>query len=501
MRKSLWIGAIALSVLVGGLTVAWVNAPSGQLSVSSPVALAQTIDINQSITDSGQAAVKTAIGMVAPAVVRIDVTGTVTVDSPFSDMFGDEFFRRFFEFNTTPQEQETESVGSGVVFEYGGDKLVLTNAHVVDNANSIEITDINGNRWTASVIGSDELLDVAILRVEGDAAKLVAATLGDSDSVEIGDWAIAIGNPLGLSYTVTMGIISALDRDIAKPSGVGSYSNLIQTDAAINPGNSGGPLVNASGEVIGLNTLIARSSSTGVSIEGINFAIAINGVVEILDQLVANGAVSRGWLGVQVADVTPDTIDSFNLDPDVLGAVIAHVYPGDPADVAGIEVGDVIVRIGQTPITSRDDLVSEVAKAGAGAELEMALVRDGETIVVQVTLDERPSEEVLATYEGKTPETAPEEAVAKFGLTVGSITSIVARHLGLNSSDGVVIMDVAADSRAADAGLVEGDVIVEVNHQPVESLQDWNDKVSAMDEGATVTFSIIRDGRLQYVTL
>jgi len=503
MRKSLLIGAVAAFVLIAGLTVAWVNAPDGQLAVTTPAALAQAAEsagIDQAITDSGQTAIKTAIQRAGPAVVRVDVTGTVAIDNPFSDFFNDDFFRRFFDYDSTPQEQETESVGSGVVFEFAGEKLVLTNAHVVDDADTIRLTDINGETWAASVIGADTLLDIAILRVDGSAEDLVAAALGDSSSIEIGDWAIAIGNPLGLSYTVTMGIISAVDRDIAKPNGVGSYSNLIQTDAAINPGNSGGPLVNAAGEVIGINTLIARTSSAGISIEGINFAIAINGVLDILDQLVETGSVSRGWLGVQVADVTPETIEAFEIDAEASGAVIVHVFPGDPADVAGIEVGDLVVRIGDAPIESRDDLVSEIAKAGAGVVVEMEILRGEETLTVDVALDERPSEEILAFYEGKTPEEAPESTVV-FGVTVGAITPIVAQHLGLNSSDGVVIIDVAAGSRARRAGLAEGDVIVEIDHQPIASVDEWNDAVATFDETSGVTFTVVRNGRLLFVTL
>jgi len=500
MRKSLLIGTLAVVMLATGLTVAWVNAPDGQLTVASSVAVAQTVETNQAITNSGSAAVKAAIQRAGPAVVRIDVTGTVTVSDTFSDLFDDEFFRRFFQFDETPEEQETASLGSGVVFEYAGEKLVLTNEHVIDDADTIELTDINGNVYSASVIGTDDLLDVAILRVDGDASALVAATLGDSDAIEIGDWAIAIGNPLGLSYTVTMGIISAVDRDIAKPSGVGTYWDLIQTDAAINPGNSGGPLVNAAGEVIGINTLIARTSAAGVSIEGINFAIALNGVLDILDQLVETGAVSRGWLGVQVADVTVDTVESFGVDPDTPGAVIAHVFSGDPADVAGIEVGDVVTRIDDVAIASSDDLVSEIAKAGAGTQVEIEVVRDGEALVFDVTLGERPSEDVLATYEGQTSEETTESAVA-FGLTVGSITPIVAEHLGLNSSDGVVIMDVAAGSRASSAGLAEGDIIVEIDHEPIASVEEWNDAITDLGEDSSVTFTVIRDGQLLFVTV
>jgi len=294
---------------------------------------------------------------------------------------------------------------------------------------------------------------------------------------------------------VTLGIISAVNRDIAKPSGVGSYNNLIQTDAAINPGNSGGPLVNAQGEVIGINTMIARQTSGGIAVEGINFAIAINGVKDVLDQLVATGKVTRGWLGVQVTDVTPQTAEEFNVDPDQEGALIAHVYPGDPADLGGMKEGDVVVRIGDTPIISADDLVRKIALLGAGTTVEIEVIRDGESVLLTVTLGERPSEEELTDYQGRI------EAVAKFGITVGPITEIVAEHLGLNSTDGVVIMKVVPGSRADRAGLAEGDVILEIDHQQVDSVEDWNTIVSGLSEDASPTFTIIRNGQLGFVRL
>jgi len=499
MRKSLLVGVLVAVILGAGGAIAWIALPNGGLAVAT-TAYAQSESADQAITDSGQTAIKRAIAQAGPAVVRIDVTGTVEVVNPFSQFLDDPFFQRFFNFDTGPRERETESVGSGVVFEHAGEKLVLTNAHVVDEADTIRLTDVDGNTWSASVVGTDELLDIAVLRVDGDANALFAATLGDSDAIEIGDWAIAIGNPLGLSYTVTMGIISATNRDIAKPSGVGSYNDLIQTDAAINPGNSGGPLVNARGEVIGINTLIARGSTIGISIEGINFAIAINEIVDILDQLIATGAVTRGWLGVQVSDVTPETAESFGIDPALLGALIVHVFPGDPADAGGIEEGDLVVRIGQTPIESSDDLVSTIARLGAGVDVEVELLRGGETIVVNVLLGERPSEEILAYYEGQVPEDGV-EAESFGGVAVGPITPIVAEHLGLNSSDGVVIMDVAAGSRAARAGLDEGDVVLEVNHRPIESVEDWNEIVAGFGEGDQVTLTVFRNGRLGFVTL
>jgi len=497
MRKSLLIGIVAAALIAAGVTIGWIGIPTGGSALTAPVALAEEANVNQAITDSGQAAIKTAIAKVGPAVVRVDVSGTVTVQNPFSDFFGDPFFRHFFgsPFDNAPQQRQWQGVGSGVAFEYVGEKLVLTNAHVVTDADEIKITDVSGNSFSATVVGSDELLDIAVLKIDGDASGLATAPLGDSDTVEIGDWAIAIGNPLGLSYTVTLGIISAVNRDIAKPSGIGSYNNLIQTDAAINPGNSGGPLVNAKGEVIGINTMIARQTSGGIPVEGINFAIAINGVKDVLDQLVATGKVTRGWLGVQVTDVTPQTAEEFNVDPDQEGALIAHVYPGDPADLGGMKKGDVVVRIGDTPITSADDLVREVALLGAGTTVEIEVIRAGEPVVLNVTLGERPSEEALVDYQGKT------EAASKFGITVGPITEIVAEHLGLNSTDGVVIMEVVPGSRADQAGLQEGDVILEIDHQQVDSVEDWNTIVSGLSEDAHPTLTIIRSGQLGFVRL
>lgn len=500
MRKSLLIGVVAAFILAAGVTIAWVGPPEGQLAVTTTPALAQTASVDQAITDSGQSAIKNAIASAGPAVVRVDVTGTVSITHPFSEFFDDDFFRRFFDYEQSPTEREISSVGSGVVFEHDGEKLVLTNAHVVNDADSIRLTDTNGNVWPASVIGSDDVLDVAVLRVDGDTGPLFAATLGDSDTIEIGDWAIAIGNPLGLSYTVTLGIISAIDRDIAKPSGVGTYRDLIQTDAAINPGNSGGPLVNANGEVIGINTLIARGSATGVTIEGINFAIAINGITEIVDQLVETGLVSRGWIGVQVTSVTPDAAEQFDVDPDLVGALIVHTFPGDPADLAGIEVGDVVVRIGEAAIESSEDLVSEIAGLVAGSEVEFELKRGTETVVVDVLLGERPSEEVIALYQGQTPAEQPESASA-LGITVGPITPTIAQHLGLNSSDGVVIMDVAAGSRAESVGLTEGDIVVEIDHRPITSVEDWNEAVSQFEDGDRLILTVLHEGRLHFVTL
>jgi len=509
MRKTWIVGLVATLIVSTGITLVWMESSERQVAIAPIVVSAQegsTTEaqaVNESITQSGHTAVKQAIAAVGPAVVRIDVTGTVAVSNPFLEFYDNPMFRRFFgdPLDLDSQERTTQSLGSGLVFEHEGESLVLTNAHVVSEADTIQVTDINGITRDAVLVGADTLLDVAVLRLDGDTAGLVAAELGDSDTVEIGDWAIAIGNPLGLSYTVTLGIISATDRDIAKPNGVGNFNNLIQTDAAINPGNSGGPLVNALGQVIGINTMIARSSSSGVSVEGINFAIAINGVKDILTQLVDFGEVRRGWLGVQHTEITPQVAEEYGIDPEQTGTLVVRVFPGDPADQAGLEVGDIVIRVGNVDIEETDDLNREIGLLAEGTTVEIVIIREGEQLTLPVTLGERPSEEELATYEGSQPESGEEEAISEFGLTVGPITPIVARHLGLNSTEGVVIMDVTAGSPADRAGLVEGDVIVEVDHQPIESVDEWNSTMSGLGEGVGVVLTVLRDGSVAFVTI
>jgi serine protease Do len=509
MRKTWIVGLVAALIVGAGITLAWMESTDRRLAVGPTVALAQentstdSTLLNQSITDSGHAAIKQAIATVGPAVVRIDVTGTVTLSNPFLDFYDNPMFRRFFgdPFDLGPQERTMRSLGSGLVIEYEGEKLVLTNAHVVADADAISVTDINGTTWDAAVVGADDVLDVAVLRLNGDAEGLPTAELGDSDDVEIGDWAIAIGNPLGLSYTVTLGIISATDRDIAKPSGVGNFNNLIQTDAAINPGNSGGPLVNAFGQVIGLNTMIARGTSNGVTVEGINFAIAINGVKDVLAPLVELGKVRRGWLGVQHTEITPQTAEEYGIHPDQTGTLVVYVFPGEPADLAGIRVGDVVLRVGETLIGEADDLNREIGRLAAGSAVDIVVLRGDEELTLTAVLGERPSEAELAAYERNAPESEELQPASGFGIAVGPITPIVAQHLGLNSTDGVVIMEVAAGSRADRAGLTEGDVILEVDHRPIESIEAWNTVISELDGDAQITLTVLRNGRLGFVTI
>jgi len=496
MRKGWILGILLTLILATGVSIAWVGNQDRGITIGTEVALAQETSVNQAITDSGQAAIKQAIANVGPAVVRIDVTAVVSFTSPFDNFFNDPFFRRFFgEPFDTPQEQEQRAIGSGVVIEYAGEKLVLTNAHVIDQATTIRVTSLDGQTWTAQVVGSDTQLDVAVLRLDGDTSKLATAELGDSSSVEIGDWAIAIGSPIGLSYTVTMGIISALGRDIEKPTGIGRYENLIQTDAAINPGNSGGPLANASGQVIGINTAIARQSG-GIAIEGINFAISIDPVKEVLDQLVATGKVTRAYLGLWHQEVSASMAEKFGVAPGA--AVVVEVVSDTPAEAAGIQVGDVITKIDGEVVT-HDNLNRVISAKPVGGTVDLEIVRDKETIHVTVTLEERPSEEEL--YGSTAPGATESQAVMKFGLTVGEVTPSLAQRLGLHSYQGVVIMKVEPGSRAYWAGLEVDDVILEIDRQKITSVDDWNEIVSEMDEDANPMFTIVRDGRTRFLPL
>ena len=498
MKRSWLIGILLTLIVAAGLSFTWLNNSDGRLAVGTTSVIAQDASVNQTIADSGQAAVKNAIATVSPAVMRIDVTGTAEVSSTFDDLFNDPFFRRFFGEPQTPQPQERHSIGSGVVIDYDGEKFVLTNAHVIDGATTIRATSPAGETWAAAVVGSDSQLDIAVLRLEGDTSDLATAELGDSSALEIGDWAIAIGNPVGMSYTVTMGIISALDRDLRKPSGVGHYDNLIQTDAAINPGNSGGPLVNAFGKVIGINTLIARQSSNGIAIEGINFAIAIDPVKEVLAQLVTTGRVTRAYLGVYIQDITPAMEESFGVKVGE-GVLVSDLIAGSPAEGAGIESGDVITKVDDEAIGSTDDLIHTISLKPVGTTVDLEIIRNKETLHFQVTLVEKPSEEEI--YGTNTPEASETAAVEKFGLTVGPITSALGQRLGLHSAQGVVIMDVAPGSRADWAGLEENDVIREINRQKVDSVDEWNALVGEMDDNTTLMLTILRNGRTYFVTL
>lgn len=450
----------------------------GLVVALSGLALAQSIQ--EAIAASGQAAIKTAIARVAPAVVKVEATRKAY--TWWDEIFQDPFFRRFF---GEPETTQT-SLGSGFVVEYMGRKYILTNYHVVEKSFSLVVTAQTGDSWPAEILGSDELLDLAVLVVDG--ADLPAASLGDSAALEIGDWVIAIGNPLGFSHTVTLGIVSALNRDVPKPDGSGYYRRMIQTDAAINPGNSGGPLVNAYGEVVGMNTIIAWQTQTGIAVEGINFAVPINEIKLALAQIVEHGRVTRAWLGVYIQDVIPGMELRLGVRE---GALVTEVVRGSPAARAGIQSGDVIIAVDGEKIRNSNDLQMAIMYRQPDDRVSVTLVREKRTLTVEVVLEERPVESAVL----------PGQRISKFGLTVQDLTPELKSWYGITRDTGVVVVGVETGSRGYWGGVQVGDLIIEVNRQSVSSAVDWNRIVSQMGEDEEVLLTVIRSGRTRFILL
>ncbi len=368
-------------------------------------------------------------------------------NSPFgSDPFQD-FFDRFFD-EQLPQSRAQKSLGSGFVISDDG--YILTNNHVVDGADEIKVKFDNGKELKGELKGSDAKLDLALIKVTTD-EKLSVAALGDSDAIEVGEWVMAIGNPFGLSETVTAGIVSAKGRVI----GSGPYDDFIQTDASINPGNSGGPLFNGKGEVVGINTAIINGG------QGIGFAIPVNMAKSIITQLKDKGKVTRGWMGVSVQQVTKDLADSFGL-PAEGGALVSEVTPDSPAEKGGMKSGDIIISFDGKAIKEMTDLPRLVAATATGKSVAVKIIRDGKeeslTLVIEkMKDDEEPSAETQD----------------KLGLTVKDLTKELAASLRIKDTSGVVVTDVKPDSLAASAGIQRGDIVREINGVRITKTEEY----------------------------
>ena len=374
---------------------------------------------------------------------------------PFGGPFGGdpfEQFRRFF--GEIPHEFKQHGLGSGVIVSPDG--YIMTNNHVVGNADTIQVTLMDKREFTAKVIGKDSKTDLALIKIDTK-EPLPFAALGNSDGTEVGDWVVAIGNPFGFSLTVTAGIVSAKGRALG-----GNYDEFIQTDAAINPGNSGGPLFDINGKVVGINTAIY--SRTGTS-AGIGFAIPIDLAKSVMDQLKSHGKVVRGWLGVEIQEVTPELAQSFGLArPD--GALVANVEKDSPAAKAGIKRGDVIVKFNGHEVHEQHELPELVAETPIKKTVDVEVVRGGKQLTLNVTVGELKENEMASA-------SGAEQPGSGWGLQVGEITPDVAREFNLQSDKGIVVRQVKPDSPGAEAGLEQGDVILEVNHDKVNSLKDF----------------------------
>ncbi len=402
--------------------------------------------------------------MVRPGVVNIHVVKKAkNVDfgfhqfrgNPFGDQnpFGD-FFGPFFEGNL-PREYKQRGVGSGFIMNKEG--YILTNNHVVEDADQIKVKLANGKEYDGKVVGRDAKTDLALVKING-ASDLHPLKLGNSDDLKVGSWVVAVGSPFGLEQTVTAGIVSAKGRVI----GSGPYDNFIQTDASINPGNSGGPLINMNGEVIGVNTAIIAEG------KGIGFAIPINMAKEIAPQLQEKGHVTRGWLGVSIQEVTPELAKSLSLNEQE-GALVAQVVSGGPAEKAGIEQGDVIVEFDGKKVADSKALPLIVATTPVGKNVTVKLLRDGKATDRQVKVGEMEEKGVKVSR-------AP-ASDKSLGITVQNLTPEIAKQLGVKKDTGVVVTGVDPGSPAEEAGIQTGDVIQQVNRKPVKNVEDFIQKV------------------------
>jgi Do/DeqQ family serine protease len=402
---------------------------------------------------------------VSPAVVNIATRGTIKEQPGRNPLLDDPFFRRFFDAppNSKPHERQFQSAGSGVIVD-AKNGYIITNHHVVENASEITITLLDNRTFSAKVIGSDEGADIAVLQAKQP--NLVAMAFGDSTKLEVGDYVVAIGNPFGLQHTVTAGIVSALGRSGINPE-AGGYEDFIQTDASINPGNSGGALVNLHGELIGINAAILSRSGGNM---GIGFAIPVNMVKSVMEQLIKYGQVKRGVLGVQLYDVTPDIAKEFGLT-ETTGALVAGVAQGSAAERAGIKTGDIITSLNGITMKSSGELRNAIGMLHVGDKVELSLLRDGKPRKVSASIAERTD-----------AQSAPAAEISK-GLD-GAVLAETAE------GDGVLVKTVQDASAAAQAGLRPDDVIVGVGRTPVTGIKSLRDAA----KGVSVLVLKVRRG-------
>jgi serine protease Do len=439
--------------------------------------------------DRLQEAFRAVAKRVKPAVVAIGVSQTV--EAPGIPFGSNEFLRRFFGFE--PDERggptrkfERQGLGSGVIVDSGG--YILTNNHVVAEADQITVHLADGREFKAKVIGTDPATDIAVIHIKAE--HLPVAQLGNSDKVEVGDLVLAIGSPFALEQTVTMGIISATGR---AGIGITDYENFLQTDAAINPGNSGGPLVNMRGQVIGVNTAIASRSGGYM---GVGFSVPISLASEVTKRIRETGKVVRGWLGVTIQHLTPELAQSMKLKSDE-GVLISQVNAGGPAAKAGLRDGDVVVEYNGKPVKAPYDLQSAVAWTAPGTTAALVVIRDGKRVTLRAEVEKRPSRPELARAERSTGPTELKE----LGLQVSSLTPEAAQRYGYRAGQGVLISEVEPGSPAGRAGLKRGMLIIEVGGQKVAGVAEFRQAVRKADLAKGVPMLVRSGDRQMFVVL
>jgi serine protease Do len=431
----------------------------------------------------------------------VNISSTTVVKNPHRGLLrrgpgGDEedqLFERFFG-PQMPEELKGTSLGSGFIINDEG--YVLTNNHVVKDATDIKVRLSDGREYEAKVVGRDPPTDVALLKLQKVSGKLPTVALGDSDALDQGDYVLAIGSPLGFRESVSFGIVSAKDRQLTGSA----FDDFLQTDAAINQGNSGGPLFNMRGEVVGINTAII-SPQIG---SGIGFAVPINLAKQLVPQLL-KGKVARGFLGVVVSELTPDFIQGFGLKEGTKGALVQAVQPKSPAAKAGIQPGDVVVSVNGKQVENAGQLTRNVSSVAPGGKVTLTVLRGNEKKDLQATVAQRPDEEALARgesqqdEEGEQAQGARKPGEEKLGIRVAPLTPQIARELGFEGNQGVLVVAVAPGGPAANAGIRRNDIILEANRQPLKSVDQLVGVIGKMKAGQVVVLRVQRGQQATFV--
>ncbi len=481
-KKIFWIPTLLLiGFLFGGITYYLLSKSTApQYQTFTPRVPSQIQETSRAFSEI--------VSAVSPAVVNISSTKTIRRQpSPFDELF--DFLQPFPDGRS--RRWKEQSLGSGVIVTPDG--YIVTNNHVIEKADDIRVFFVDKRNYKARIVGADPKTDIAIIKI--DAKDLPVLQWGDSDGLQVGEFVLAIGNPFGLSNTVTMGIVSAIGRTDV---GIADYENFIQTDAAINPGNSGGPLVNMKGELIGINTAIF--SKTG-GYQGIGFAVPSNMVKNVIDQLIKKGKVVRGWIGVTIQEITPEIAEKFGMKT-ADGVIITEIAKGGPAYNAGLLRGDIILEFNDRKIKDASLLRNMVAQTEINQQVKLKILRQGQEINVILTVKELPSKEIQMVPSSSSTEDFNAANNVFFGVTVTDINPVIAKQLRIDPNEnGVVIVKIQPGSLAEDSGLRKGDVIQEIDRRRINNINDFNKVVSQLSPNTPVLLFINRSGKKYYLTL
>ncbi|MCC7175970.1 MAG: Do family serine endopeptidase [Bryobacterales bacterium] len=480
---TLLLFTLSLGILIGTLLKTGVSAQGQGAPDAAPLTVPSAVQLSTEFTQLAKKLEPSVVNITTDYNLRQQTSRNRRQQAPQDQEDQFDFFQRFFgpQFEM-PAPRRSSGTGSGVVVDPNG--YILTNNHVVEQADRIKVK-LTGDstEYTAKLIGTDPETDLAVIKIDAP-RKLTAAKIGNSDGVQVGDWAVAIGSPFGLETTVTAGIISAKERNVGQ-----QFQHFLQTDAAINPGNSGGPLLNIRGEVIGINTAIATSSR---GYQGVGFALPMNTAVKVYNQIIKSGRVTRGSIGVRLQG-SEDLLKAYG--GTTKGAFVQSVEPGSPADKAGLKEADIIVSMNGRSLSNNDDLVNAVSEAPIGSSATLGVIRDGKRIDLRVTVADRA--DVYANdprIAGNRPGDSEQSDSAgkRFGFSAQGLSSAQRAELGLEAKQGVRIDSVEPGSFADDIGIQAGDILTEVNRQPVGSADDIRRIQSSLKPGDAVGFRVLR---------